>query len=131
MSIPVFGSNSLPFPDGSPSIQGTFVLGPTATVVPTHKRLVIEFVAVDVTVPSGQKVLISVSTVLGNASLAFPLAATPLLNVGAYDVYRVSQPVKLYADPGSQVGFFIQRIPTAGEGHVTVTLSGYYESIRV
>jgi hypothetical protein len=128
MSIPVAGSNSMSIPDGTPSIQGQFLLGADGPVVPVHKRLVIEFVAMDVTVPKGQKVLIIITTTLGNASIAYPLVATPLLNFGVSDVYRVSQRVKLYADPGSVVGFTISRIPIAGDGMVVVTLSGYYEN---
>ena len=94
-------------------------------LVPTGKRLVIEFVGVDVNVPSGQKVLAAVGTTLGSATLFHPIVTATLPGVGGQDVFRASQPVRLYADPGTSVGLFITRAGTVGAGHAVVTVSGH------
>lgn len=130
MSIPVCGSSVLHFYDGNKYVKGSFILGGTTnTVVPAGKRLVIEFVAIEVPVPSGQKAFIIIKTTIGGYTTEFRLAATPVINAGGYDIYQVSQPVKLYADPGTEVGFFISRMPGAGESQIVLSFSGYYENI--
>ncbi len=95
--------------------------------VPAGKRLVLEYVTASILVTSGRKAGFFVRTTVTDANGVFhwmnPVPHGTFANVG-WDVWVVSQPVRLYAAGGTQflLGAFADG---PGGGSATVTFSGY------
>ena len=125
---PVMASSSVPFPDGQGSVSASlFLTGPTFTLlpeVPAGKRLVAQFLSVTIEVPQGQKVFLSVASKLGNASMGQPIVLPPPITLAGADTYIASQTILVYVDPEGTVDYFVTRAPSAGAGHVVVTMTG-------
>src|SRR5262249_6242230 len=129
---PVYGTATVDVPSGVGNLSlATLTLVPgSIQAVPAGKRLVIEFVSLDVTVPSGQKVLISLEYGTGGQVASQRISTTPVLDMpGVVDVFTASQPVRLYADPGTSVSFSLKRSDSSGIGRVNVRVSGHYVDI--
>jgi len=100
------------------------------TTVPAGKRLIIEHVSVIGSVLTGQK-LIRASIGVGNGDVIFhdlPISAQGSEFGGFRDLYIASEQVRLYADPGTQVYYFVARNNYRGsepEGYTEATISGY------
>ena len=97
-------------------------------VVPANKRLVIELIAGEIFVPTGQLLRVKVGTrssglLLADYALNFSTKAafSPF-----QDIYTATLPVRLYADPGSQILLQVARNSTTGSsGTAEVSFSGY------
>lgn len=103
-------------------VDGTCI----GTTVPAGKRLVVESIAAEVRVPSGQKVLVSVFVSRVTGGMTFPL---PTTHQGAFfgqEVFQGAQAFRLYADPGMSVGAVVSRDLDTGNANVFVTFSGYF-----
>ncbi len=98
-------------------------------IVPAGKRLVIEHVSGGISVGPGEKAGLDMHTVLDNVTRIHFFVTSPqgtFPGGGTHDVYRVSQPARLYADGGTPVTFIIFR-DSASSGFVMfgiVTVSG-------
>jgi hypothetical protein len=110
--------------------SGTAIATDTVAV-PSGRRLVIEFVSVRTILPTGQTPEVQIFTGTGGLpsgttsmghSIALPVTPIPS---GASDVYHASQPVRLYADPGSDVTIHVARFQTTGTATFEVTFSGH------
>ncbi len=98
-----------------------------AYTVPTGKRLVIEQVSVSLRLPSGEFAFsLVVATSLGGGTIAHSLLPTKLGTFGSLEFFTASQPVRIYADPGTDVIAEACR-PSSGEttGIFTGSISGY------
>lgn len=130
---PVLCGNSQPFGNDQRSITADFsITSPTLrqiSMVPKGKRLVIEFVTADITVPASQYVDLAIITRLGNASTGFRIKLDKVQNVNGSDIYVTSQPVKLYTDENRNIEMYINRYPFTGTGHATVMCSGHLENM--
>ena len=73
------------------------------TTVPAKRRLVIEYVSADITLPTGQRPFVFVATsVLGSGALIHRLFAEYQATFGPGDFFVISQLTRLYADAGQQ-----------------------------
>ena len=101
----------------------TFSLG----TVPAGKRLVIEFVSAHGQVPAGEHVeLFHLNTVagpFGGATHDLLVQAQPAA-VSGDAIFRASQQVRIYADPGTTVTALI-RTSTLGTTTCAIAISGY------
>jgi hypothetical protein len=129
----VFCGNGVPFTDGQQSITAACsITSPTlrqVAAVPAGKRLVIEFVTAEITVPAGQYVDCALIAKLGNASTGYRIKLDKIQNVNGTDIYVTSQPVTIYTDENRSVDMYINRFPFTGTGHAVVMCSGHLENM--
>ena len=103
-----------------------FVPGGFGKLVPGHKRLVIESVAVNAFVPRGQGIaLVSLLSTLNGAQGGFPLTLQHQSSGQNTDSLSGTYPIRLYADPGTKVRVLVSRGAAAGAAVITITASGY------
>jgi hypothetical protein len=105
---------------GSTSSGPIVLLG----VVPPGKRLVIEYVTMLGESGSG-KMAAWISTTVAGVSAQHYLVLTeqgPLYGVPAF---AASQPMRVYADPGTEVTGFVIRSDTTGTADGNISVSGY------
>ena len=128
--------NALQIPDFSFQIQpGAYSGTATATSVPAGKRLVIEYASGIVFCPAGQKIVrMNISAAAPNPAGIVGVTSAQLLPtflghsaVNNYDIYAVSQQIRLYADPGNgiDVGAYAERDGNTGSCTVIVSLTGH------
>jgi hypothetical protein len=129
-AVPVVNINDFqPFQTSVGATEiGTNVTTLPVTTVPAGKRLVIEFVSMSGQVPPGEHVeLFQLNTIagpVGGATHDFLVNPQPDAVIGDA-LFRTSEAVKIYANPGSQVSALIRRNSTAGTAFYAVTISGY------
>ena len=115
---PFQGEASVAFPAGGDTINVFFT-------VPAGKRLVVEHVTATIAVSPGQHALMNVMTTAnGNQAVHF-MSPTPQGEWIGFQVFGVSQPVRFYADAGTQVRLQANKNGTTGIGSATVSLSGH------
>lgn len=140
LAVTVFGQRALSTPEPAsidPTATGAVArshssdfgaaLSSTGTIytVPAGKRLVIENVSCMATVATGLHVSGSIGTRVGGTSSS---CQTTFQLVGTGENYRrysFNHPVRLYADPGTNVTFTTIRSGTSSQGGYTVGFSGY------
>lgn len=112
------------------------LLGDNATfTVPSDKRLVIEFVSFSANWPAGQyttRFFIGVCNAAGGTcpTSYYVAPSAPVAEFGG-EVFSVgSSPVRLYADPGTEVTVGVRRNATTGEGLASVSVSGYLVDVQ-
>jgi hypothetical protein len=120
---PVHFNATVTFPAGS---QSANVIAPF--VVPANKRLVIELIAGEIFVPTGQLLRVKVGTT-SNGILAPDFAlnfSTKTPFSVSQDIYTATLPVRLYADPGTTIILQAARNSTTGSsGTAEISFSGY------
>ena len=109
---------SIPNPAGSLFAAGNFT-------VPGGKRLVIEHVSILSAVPPGQKVLLIMNTQVEGQPADHFLLADFQGSFGGTDRFFVSQPIRVYADPGTSVVIRTERTSTGGNASYAATVSGF------
>jgi hypothetical protein len=104
--------------------------------VPAGKRLVIEFVSFQLTMPSGQKPTFNFITIdnPGQATVTFSFPMLSEFNAGIIggvnsDVFIGTSLTRLYANPGSKVTLSVRRNAVIETGLATVSLAGYYVNV--
>jgi hypothetical protein len=99
--------------------------------VPTGKQLVIEYVAGNCFVPTGQTCVLSIFTEVGTATTGtqFNVETSGVGAFGGGDVlWRAGQEVKLYAKSGTTVILRADRNAPTGTANITfMSVSGYLE----
>ena len=138
--LPVFDAQDArqPFQASASSIQEAGTNGSTVTVatVPAGKRLVIEFVSATGQLPPGQQVVAwRINTIApptgGQTHELLINAQPPFVNGDA--LFRASQQVRLYADPGATAGADVRALFTrntsAGQALFLMTISGYLVNV--
>ena len=125
-------------------------IGNTAFLnVPVGKRLVIEHVSAGAIIPAGQKLQISLSTIVNNThQVGQSVQVTHFLvpeklgvgdpsstggGGGSIEIFHVSQPMRIYADadPANvSIVFAAGRGVSTGSGSVSITISGYYVDVQ-
>jgi hypothetical protein len=93
--------------------------------VPAGKRLVIEFMSAQVRIPTGQFVTGEFATTVGGLSAVHYLAMTPQGKFGGGDIFALSQPMEVSADPNTPVRIHMFRSDVTGQGFVQLSVSGY------
>jgi hypothetical protein len=100
----------------------------SVAIVPAGKRLVIEFISATGQVPAGQHVVAwqinTIAPPFGGAVHDLLVHEQPAF-VNGDALFRASQQVRLYANPGSEVRALLTRDDSVGQGQFTVTISGY------
>jgi hypothetical protein len=97
------------------------------TVVPAGKRLVIEFLSVYATIPSGDTVdQLTVSTRLlpATATTQYLTVTFQSTHIGQ-SRFRGAHMVRMYADPGTSVNFQSNRSSATAGGNIVIHGSGY------
>jgi len=94
--------------------------------VPAAKRLVIETVSLLITLPPSQNFdSVSIATSVGGQVVNYSLFPALIPQSGSAMLYGITQPLKIYADPGTQVVAAILRPVASGDGSLDVVISGY------
>ncbi len=97
--------------------------------VPAGAQLVIEYVSASGDVPFGQNLLVAVQTTVGGETATHFLVPSRLdwqrIPGIDYDVIRLRQWLRIYADGGTEVVVKVARTGGWGTGAASVTLSGY------
>ena len=95
-----------------------------STQIPAGKRLIMENVSAQVSMPSGQRALVFINATSGGATIQHAIPVTLQGTFSGYDEMMASQPMKLYADPSSYVGVSVFLNSLAGPTDVWVKVSG-------
>jgi hypothetical protein len=111
-----------------------FVLAPGARednatfVVPAGKRLVIEHFSAIAQGPTGQRYLAWVRTTVNAVTPSGTyLVFSQQMAAGGVDVYTATQPMRVYADPGTTVYVFFSRgFDDTGFCSFNAAISGYF-----
>ena len=100
--------------------------------VPAGKRLVIENISVSGVTPTGQRVFVGLITTLGDFIARHPLLVHAQgTNETGEAEFVISQQVRLYADPGSNLTFYVKRSSTTGQAvFFYATISGYLVDVQ-
>ena len=94
--------------------------------VPAGKRLVIETVSLLIFLPSGQNFdSVSIATSVGGQVVNYSLFPGPIPQSGGASLYGITQPLKIYADAGTQVVATGLRAIASGDGTLNLVVSGY------
>jgi hypothetical protein len=93
--------------------------------VPVGKRLVVETASANAAVPSGQKVTVNVATTGGGLSGRAWLALAAQGAVSGLDRHTTTQPMRMYADPGTAVAFQAVRSDAASTATLNFSVAGY------
>jgi len=104
--------------------------GQTAEVVefsfPEGKLLILEFGSVEARVATGQTVEVTISVASsGLTEAGASLESEPQGTFGINDVFSASQPLRLYAAPGTTVRVSVVRSSGAGNGLFFISVVGY------
>jgi hypothetical protein len=126
-------------PAGNPHSDGigfTFASGITTTVnltpVPAGKRLVIEYVSVTASVPSGQTGFFFIDSRAGGVLAVHSIPATQKFADTAFagtDLIVTGQSLRLYADPGTTPTISFRRSSSSGGASFQAFWSGYYVNL--
>ncbi len=95
------------------------------TTVPAGKRLVIEYVSVLASGPTGQRYQASIGVRQGTTAGLYFLALSPQGTFDFNDQLIAGQPTRLYSDAGTSVGVELVRSATASTAFGIFTISGY------
>lgn len=101
--------------------------------VPAGKRLVIEFASATINTTSGTKMWVRIQTTTNNSTNAHTLV--PELQgafaAGGSDFFVAAQPLKIYADPGTQVTFIVNVLGGVANTNsgAAVVMSGYFVNV--
>ena len=111
-----FSLNATDFPNALGSFQ-----------VPSGKRLVIEYASFRGEKPQGQILELVIQTTVNSVLAPHFLTPSPVGAMGTSEFFTASQQMRVYADPGTSVGVFIQRFagPFTGNISAGVSISGY------
>lgn len=92
--------------------------------VPSGKRLVIEFVSANIGLSTSKAVSFAITTNANGTIAHHRLLLNELWpNSNFLNYYNVSQNMRIYADPGTEVNIHVNS--GGGEGSVFATISGY------
>jgi hypothetical protein len=108
--------------------SGSFSASDSLTV-PAGKRFVIEFASASIDTTAGTKMWVRIQTTSSGVGLSYSLLPQLQGNFGAdgSDFLLASQPMKLYADPGTQVTVVVNVLGGVANTNTgaAVSLSGY------
>jgi hypothetical protein len=97
--------------------------------VPSGKRLVIEYLSLFGNLPAGQKLSVSLATVVSGLRASYrPQINTQDAGDGTVSV-SANQVMRVYGDPGTIVSVSVTRNSPSGSSPLTVSVSGYYMSL--
>ncbi len=101
-------------------------------VVPAGKRLVIEYFSGSGEVPTGQTAYFYISTTAGGTGGSHSVPVTQKFADAAFagsDALVAAQPLRLYADPGTNVEVGFRRSSANGGAFCSAFISGYYVTL--
>jgi hypothetical protein len=103
--------------------------GQASFAVPSGNRLVVEFITAILTVPVGQKAVVTFFVQTGGIGPPGILHCLALNPQGTFigDTFAASQLVRLYADPESTVLFQFARNDGSGLASGNISVTGYLE----
>lgn len=126
----VSAMSSPPLQPFAKQLSASFLPGAEGTsamfTVPAGKRLVIETVSLLVTLPFGQIVeSFTITTSVNGQMIDCGLFPSPIPQSGSRSIYGITQPLKIYADAGTQVTASIFRGFASQDGGFNLSISGY------
>ncbi len=111
---------------------GSFTASDSLTV-PAGKRFAIEFASASVDTPAGTKMWVRIQTTSSGVGLSYSLLPQLQGNYAAdgSDFLLAAQPMKLYADPGTQVTAVVSVLGGVANTNTgaSVSLSGYFVDV--
>ncbi len=106
-------------------LAGQFFSSGVIYSVPANRRLVMEYASAGCSLPAGQAITVNFVIGLGG-SYAYPsLQSSFPAPPGAKTNAAIGQPVRLYADPGTNVGWSLARTDNSGIASCGIQFSGY------
>lgn len=113
-------------------VSGFVPCVPQSYTVPTGKRLVMEFLDSFCFVPSSSNIdLISLNVTTGGVSIFRNFAAIRQALPDTTARFDLAQPLRLYADPGTDVTPAFQTDDSTGSAGCNIQFSGYLEPANV
>ena len=106
-------------------LAGQFPSSDVIYSVPANRRLVIEYASAGCSIPAGQAIAVSFVTGLGGSYTYPALQSSFPAPPGAKPYTATGHPVRLYADPGTNVGYSLARTDASGVASCGVQFSGY------
>lgn len=107
---------------------GNNVASADFSAVPAGKRLVLEYVAAEGSIPQGQQFFMLIQSPAVNG-FVYPLVVTKQASFafGPTDIYTTSQPVRIYIEPGTTFRALANRNDTTGGAgtDIIVSVTGY------
>ena len=94
--------------------------------VPDGKRLVVESVTARATLPTGQHVILSISTTTSERDALHYIALSPQGTFPTYDAYAATSSLRIYADAGTTIHFEARRSADVGVANINTVISGQY-----
>jgi hypothetical protein len=112
---------------GGSMADGQVTLPQTRYTVPAGKTLVIEYVAVSGAVPDGQRLFAALGTIVNRVIGYYQFPTTAYPTTPAYRTDSIgNQPVRIYADGGTEVTIWTNRMGgDSGQAIASVLVSGY------
>jgi hypothetical protein len=105
--------------------SSSFVL----VTVPLGKRLVIEYATVSGFASEGVKLGALIATTVGGTTVSHQLVVTDQGTLNDPATFAAAQPMRLYADPGTNVVGIVYRTPNEFGGGAGITISGYFADL--
>jgi len=117
--------------------EGTLANGKTFSyLVPDGKRLVIEYISVEVRdLAAGDSVAVSIFTTVNETAIEHYLGVAepmvrPIIDPSSQSDPNISKQVKLYADGGTNISLFASRLTRINSAIVDYSFSGYLVSVK-
>jgi hypothetical protein len=114
---------------GSLLSEGQSSLSFVLVTVPAGKRLVIEHATASGFFGEGNKMIAGIYTTVGGVEVFHNLVMTEQGTINDPVTFTAAQPMRVYADPGTNVIGITQRTPLTGGGGMGITISGYFVDI--
>jgi len=96
------------------AVSGNFASG--TFVVPTGKKLVIDYISSNASLPAGDSISFDVGTLVNGNGVESHLPMVPVGTIIGESAFAMSSPVRIYADDGSTVTISILTSGTDGGG---------------
>ena len=114
-------------------VAGTHLFSPpesgaviTLYTVPLCKRFIIEYATAQGQLPMGAKLQGFITTTVGGVTAQHQLVMIDQGVMSGSQLFAAAQPMRVYADPGTDIKADVGRDPDTGGGGVGITISGYF-----
>jgi hypothetical protein len=103
--------------------------GFSSVPVPVGKRLIVEYVSLSGTVPTGQKLSAALQTTVGDSTAIYSIVTGIDETSEGLDKLVANQMMRVYAE-GPLLHVVCWRAKTEGQAQLTLNISGYLEPLQ-
>jgi hypothetical protein len=103
--------------------------GFSSVPVPVGKRLIVEYVSLSGTVPTGQKLSAALQTTVGDSTAIYSIVTAIDETSEGTDKLAANQMMRVYAE-GPMLHVVCWRAKTEGQAQITLNISGYLEPLQ-